>query len=145
MLHLQGTRCFLLRAQSRRGGVSPPADFVRSKTGGETPPLHHFFILSTRHLQSKTPSFSDSRVLVATRARSRSDTTPWCHSLRSRRFATPVPTLNGDYTPFISGMSFVFGASRRRPLRFNIHNTPPRCGTSFAFSCGRRGTVGDGG
>ena len=29
--------------------------------------------------------------LAAARSRSRSDTTPWCHSLRSRRFATPSP------------------------------------------------------
>ena len=31
------------------------------------------------------------------------------------------------------------------PPTVNIEDTPPRCGISFAFSCGRRGTVGDGG
>ena len=40
----------------------------------------------------KILSFPGRRVLVATRSRSRSDTTPWCHSLRSRRFATSPPT-----------------------------------------------------
>ena len=56
-------------------------------------------IASTRRYGAKTPSFPDSRVLVATRSRSRSDTTPWCHSLRSRRFATSTPTIN---TPTVS-------------------------------------------
>jgi len=48
-------------------------------------------------------------------ANSRSDTTPWCHSLRLRRFATPVPTgkmFNRGNTPMRSGNSFAFGSSR---------------------------------
>ena len=32
--------------------------------------------------------FAVPPILAAARSRSRSDTTPWCHSLRSRRFAT---------------------------------------------------------
>ena len=41
-------------------------------------------LLSVRHSRSvRVP------LLTAARSRSRSDTTPWCHSLRSRRFATP--------------------------------------------------------
>ena len=47
---------------------------------------------STRRYGAKTLSFSGRRVLVATRSRSRSDTTPWCHSLRLRRFATSTST-----------------------------------------------------
>ena len=34
--------------------------------------------------------------LAAARSRSRSDNTPCCHSLRSRRYATPVPTGFGE-------------------------------------------------
>ena len=34
--------------------------------------------------------------LAAARSRSRSDNTPCCHSLRSRRYATPVPTELGE-------------------------------------------------
>ena len=47
---------------------------------------------SIRRYGAKTLSFPGRRVLVASRSRSRSDTTPWCHSLRLRRFATSTPT-----------------------------------------------------
>ena len=47
-------------------------------------PLLPFFSLNR--------SFMDRRVLAAARSRSGSDTTLWCHSGPSRRFATPVPT-----------------------------------------------------
>jgi len=81
---------------------------------------------STRRYGAKTLSFPGRRVLVATRSRSRSDTTPWCHSLRSRRFATSTSTgkmFNRINTPMRSGNSFVFGPSkgyRRRPLQAKI-------------------------
>ena len=43
---------------------------------------------------AKTCLFRDVEVLASTRSRSRSDSPPDCHSLRSRRFATPSPTTN---------------------------------------------------
>jgi len=69
---------------------------------------------STRRHGAKTLSFPGRRVLVATRSRSRSDTTPWCHSLRSRRFATSTPTgknSNRIDTPIRSENLIVSGPS----------------------------------
>ena len=66
-------------------------------------------------IKSKICCFSGRRVLVATRSRSRSDTTPWCHSLRSRRFATSTPTgknSNRIDTPIRSENLIVSGPSR---------------------------------
>ena len=40
----------------------------------------------------------DAEGLAAARSRSRSDNTPCCHSLRSRRYATSSPTINKDNT-----------------------------------------------
>ena len=65
----------------------------------------------TVHAGSPPDIPTECQPLAAARSRSRSDTTPWCHSLRSRRFATPVPTLNGDGSPSRSDKSVVFGRS----------------------------------
>ena len=65
------------------------------------------------------------RGLAAARSRSRSDNTPCCHSLRSRRYATPAPTglygvccfwCRGDSQCFRRKLAACQAIARGRPM-----------------------------
>ena len=71
--------------------------FVFGTSWAPSPTENLIFIVGAIHvspvfLQTMCVCLRDVVVLVATRSRSRSDSPPDCHSLRSRRFATPSPT-----------------------------------------------------
>ena len=68
------------------------------------------------------PSYKrDAEGLASARSRSRSDNTPCCHSLRSRRYATSSPTKREEQAPPLrSGGDSALHTRNSPPLKFPL-------------------------
>ena len=94
---------------------------------------------STCHLCGGMRLFSGGAILAAARSRSGSDTTPWCHSFPSRRFATPPLQSLCGYCLYGGGRLFFVGDGA---LDVPLHQTTTTlCGGGRLFVCFRKNLV----